>query len=94
MDAHDLYGLPLDRFLTERGALAKALREDGRREQPAEVAGLRKAPVAAWAVNQLVRTQSRAAAPRFEAGDPLQHARSELLAGDPDGGFSCSQGYD
>ena len=80
-DPHDLYGLPLDQFVSERGALAKSLRGEGRREQAAEVAGLRKPSVAAWAVNQLVRTQCDAVAALFEAGDQLQRAESELLAG-------------
>ncbi|HEY6399111.1 MAG TPA: hypothetical protein VIX82_16815 [Solirubrobacteraceae bacterium] len=85
MDAHDLYGLPLDRFVPERGALAKELRKQGRREQAAEVAGLRKPSVGAWAVNQLVRTQGPSIAELFEAGDGLQQAHSELLAGRGDG---------
>jgi len=85
MEPHDLYGLPLDRFVPERGALAKALRKEGHREQAAEVAGLRKPSVAAWAVNQLVRTQSRALAALFDAGDALQQAQSQLLAGRGDG---------
>ncbi len=85
MDAHDLYGLPLDRFVPERSALARELRSEGRREQAAEVAGLRKPSVAAWAVNQLVRTQGPSIAELFEAGDALQQAHSELLAGRGDG---------
>ncbi len=84
-DARDLYGLPLDRFVPERGALARELRKEGRREQAAEIAGLRKPSVAAWAVNQLVRTQSAAVAALFDAGDALQHANSQLLAGRGDG---------
>ena len=85
MDPHDLYGLPLDRFVAERSALAKALRREGRREEAAEVATLRKPSVAAWAVNQLVRTQRREVASLFEAGDALQRAHCELLAGGGDG---------
>jgi hypothetical protein len=80
-DAHDLYGLPLDRFVAERGALAKKLRADGDRELAASVAGRRKPSVAAWAVNQLVRTQRRALAALFDAGDAIVRAQSELLAG-------------
>ena len=57
MEPDDLYGLPLDRFVAERGALAKALRADGRRDEASRVAALRKPSVAAWAVNQLARTQ-------------------------------------
>jgi hypothetical protein len=80
-DADDLYGLPLDRFVPERGALAKALRGKGRKEEAASIAARRKPSVAAWTVNQLIRTQSRAVATLFEAGDELQRAQSELLAG-------------
>ncbi len=67
----ELYGLPLERFVPERAALVKALRAEGRREDAAQVAKLRKPSVAAWAVNQLVRTQGRAAAELFAAGDAL-----------------------
>jgi hypothetical protein len=81
MEPRDLYGLPLDRFTPERGALTKALRAEGRREDAASVAKLRKPSVAAWAVNQLVRTQARQVEALFDAGDALQHAQSELLAG-------------
>jgi hypothetical protein len=80
-DPHDLYGLPLDRFVAERGALAKKLRAEGDRELAASVAGRRKPSVAAWAVNQLVRTQRRAVASLFDAGDAIVRAQSELLAG-------------
>lgn len=82
---HDLYGLPLDRFVPERAALVKTLRKDGHREQAAAVASLRKPSVAAWAVNQLVRTRGREIAALFDAGDALQHAQTELLAGRGDG---------
>jgi hypothetical protein len=84
MDASELYGLPLDRFVPERDALARALRADGRREQAAEVARLRKPSLAAWAVNQLMRTQARAVRDLLEAGDALQRAQAELLAGSGD----------
>jgi hypothetical protein len=85
MDADDLYGLPLDRFVPERGALARSLRADGRRQEAAEVAALRKPSVAAWAVNQLLRTQGRAVAELFDAGDRLREAQADLLAGSGDG---------
>jgi hypothetical protein len=80
-DPRDLYGLPLDRFVAERAALAKAMRSGGEREGGERVARLRKPSVAAWAVNQLVRTQRREVAELFAAGDQLQRAQSELLEG-------------
>jgi hypothetical protein len=81
MDARDLYGLPLERFTEERNALARGLRQDGRRDEAAEVAKLRKPSVAAWAVNQLVRTQKRELTALFKAGDALQKAQGDVLAG-------------
>jgi hypothetical protein len=84
-NAHDLYGLPLERFVSERTALARKLRDEGLRDEAAEVAKLSKPSVAAWAVNQLVRTQGRGVSGLFEAGDALQKAQSELLAGRSDG---------
>jgi hypothetical protein len=84
MNANDLYGLPLDRFIPERGALAKSLRAGGERDEAAEVAKLRKPSVAAWAVNQLVRTQGAEVKALFKAGDQLQRAQADLLAGKGD----------
>lgn len=85
MDAHALYGLPLERFIPERNALAKELRAGGRRDEAEAVAALRKPSRAAWAVNQLVRTQSNDVAALFEAGDAARRAQSALLAGHGDG---------
>jgi hypothetical protein len=86
MDPHDLYGLPLERFTPERNALAKRLRADGRRDEAARVAAMRKPSVGAWAVNQLVRSQRRAVKQLFTTGDVLRRVQSELLAGRGDAG--------
>lgn len=82
----ELYGLPLDRFIPERGALAGAVRDRGERDEASRIGKLRKPSVAAWAVNQLVRTQHGGIAELFEAGDATQHAQAELLAGRGDAG--------
>ena len=81
MDPSDLYGLPLERFTPERDALAKQLRKGGERDQAANVAKLRKPSLAAWAVNQLVRTQRREVDQLFKAGDALQKIQADLLRG-------------
>lgn len=86
METSELYGLPLDRFVAERGALAKAMRADGNRDEATRVGKLPKPSVAAWAVNQLVRTQSREVRALFKAGDALQRAHADLLAGKGDAG--------
>jgi hypothetical protein len=80
-DPHDLYGLPLERFIAERSALAKELRARGQPDEAARIAKLRKPSVAAWAVNQIVRTQRSAVGELFEAGDELREAHGDLLAG-------------
>jgi hypothetical protein len=81
MEANDLYGLPLDRFVPERTALAKALRGQGQRDEATRVAKLAKPSVAAWAVNQLVRTQRRGIEDLIAAGDALQAAQEDVIAG-------------
>lgn len=84
-DPDDLYSLPLERFTPERAALAKSLRADREPEEAKRVAKLRKPSVAAWAVNQLVRTKRRALTDLFKAGDELRAAHADLLAGTGDG---------
>jgi hypothetical protein len=84
VDAEDLYGLPLDRFVAQRAALAKALRADGKRDEAKTVAALRKPSVAAWAVNQLVRSQAKAFERLLAAGDELVDVQAGVLAGDRD----------
>jgi len=84
MDVDDLYGLPLERFVPERAVLARQLRSEGRRDEAVAVAALRKPSVAAWAVNQLVRTQQQAVDTLFAVGDGLRAAQSDVLAGHGD----------
>ncbi len=85
-NADDLYGLPLERFVPELTTLARELRSAGQREEASEVAALRKPSVAAWAVNQLVRTQRKGVDELFEAGDALRAAHDQVLAGRGDAG--------
>jgi hypothetical protein len=81
-DAVDrLYGLPREEFVGERDALAKALRADGSRDEAAAVKALPKPTVAAWAANQAVRSQKRAARELWKAGDALSSAQDAVLAG-------------
>jgi hypothetical protein len=81
-DAVDrLYGLPREEFVGERDALAKQVRADGRRDEAAAIKALPKPTVAAWAANQAVRSQKRAARELWKAGDALSAAHDALLAG-------------
>ena len=81
-DAVDrLYGLPREEFVGERDALAKELRAAGSRDEAAAVKALPKPTVAAWAANQAVRSQKRAARELWKAGDALSAAQDAVLAG-------------
>jgi hypothetical protein len=84
MDVDQLYGLPLERFVPERAVLARELRSAGRRDEAVAVAALRKPSVAAWAVNQLVRTQRQSVDALFAAGDAVRAAQADVLAGHGD----------
>jgi hypothetical protein len=86
VEPRDLYGLPLEQFTAERNALARELRRGGQRDAAADVSALRKPSSGAWAVNQLVRTQSGSIAELFKAGDALRKAQADLLAGRSDPG--------
>lgn len=77
--ADDLYGLPLADFVPERNALVKRLRADGRRDEAAAVAKLPKPSVAAWAANQVLRTQPKDARELLAAGDALAAADRTTL---------------
>ena len=52
-----LLGLPLDEFTSARNEAAKRLRKEGRADEAAEVAELRKPTAAVWAVNQAARRE-------------------------------------
>jgi hypothetical protein len=70
-----LYGLPLDEFTPARDALARRLRADGRRDEAAEVAALRKPVVAAWVVNRLSRTRRAEVRDLVRAADAVRAGR-------------------
>jgi DNA repair exonuclease SbcCD ATPase subunit len=84
VDIDDLYGAPLEKFVPERTALARELRKQGHRDDAAAVAALRKPSVAAWAVNQLVRTQAKSVKELFGAGDALRKAHEKAASGGGD----------
>jgi hypothetical protein len=84
MDEDALYGLPLEEFTRERDELAKSLRKEGDRDGAARVKALRKPTVAAWAVNQVARTQPKTIRELGDAGSALRDAQSAILAGKGD----------
>ncbi len=81
-EAERLYGLPLDEFIAERDAAAKALRRAGEREDAAAVAKLPKPTPAAWAANQVARSEPDILDGFLEAGAALRAAQEAALAGE------------
>ena len=76
-----LYGLALEEFTPKRDELAKRLRTDGDREAANAVKKLRKPTVAAWAVNQVARSQPKAIRELAKAGEALSKAQAAVLSG-------------
>jgi hypothetical protein len=84
MDRHlieELFALPLAAFIKERDGLAKEAKDAGDAESAREIKGLRKPSVAAWAVNQLVRTRPTEIRRLLELGEALREAQRKALEG-------------
>lgn len=77
----ELLASPLNEFTSRRNAKAKELKTAGQRELSAEVAGLKKPPVAVWAVNQLARVDKAALERLRRAGATVVEAQSGAVAG-------------
>ena len=71
----------LNEFTNRRNAKAKELKAAGERELAAEVAGLKKPPVAVWAVNQLARRNKPVLEGLRRAGEGVVQAQSGAVSG-------------
>jgi DNA repair exonuclease SbcCD ATPase subunit len=78
-----LYALPLADFVPERNALSTRLKDAGEAERAAEVKGLAKPSVAAWAINQLARREKAKVSALLKAGERLRQEQAKVLRGDP-----------
>ena len=82
MDAVDrLYRLPPDEFVAARDELARQLRSSGDRDQAADVKGLRRPSVAAWALNQVARQRPDDIEALIDIADELRRAQEQALTG-------------
>jgi [2Fe-2S] binding domain len=79
--ADRLYGLPLDEFVRERDATAKALRAEKERDAAKAVAALAKPSAGAWAVNAIARERPELRDELLAAGDAVRDAQDEAVAG-------------
>jgi hypothetical protein len=71
-----LYSAPRERFVSLRNETAKRLRGEGRGDEAAEIAALRKPTLVAWALNEVSRSASDKVDELFEAQSSLQAAGS------------------
>jgi hypothetical protein len=76
-----LYALPLADFTAERNALAARLRKAGKRQEAAEVQGLRKPAASTWAINQLLGREADKIEALLAAGERARTAQRQSLAG-------------
>ncbi len=78
--ADRLYGLDLGEFTAARKELAVSVRSAGGRDVARQIEGLRAPSIAAWAVNQLVRTRPDQAEALRATGQLLRTAQAGLDA--------------
>jgi hypothetical protein len=76
-----LYRAPLERFTSERNALAVELRKAGQRAEADAVKGLAKPSVTAWAVNQVWWGDEPTFRAMLDAGDAQRSAHMALVRG-------------
>ncbi len=86
----ELYGRALDEFTPYRDEIVKRLRESGERKQAAAVARLKKPSLSAWAVNQAVRDNPKAAKRLIDAGEQLEAAQDAVLRGSDRAGLRAA----
>lgn len=76
-----LFAVPPDEFVGARDALARDLRKAGAREEAVRVGALRRPTLAAWAVNQAVRSEQEALADLLRAGRRLRDEVRRAVSG-------------
>lgn len=79
--ADELYAVDPADFVAARTDLVRRLRAAKQRDVAAEVAKLRRPSPAAWAVNQLVRTQRGDVEDLIRLGEELRQAQERALGG-------------
>jgi hypothetical protein len=80
-EAAALFRVEPERFVSERDALVKRLRTDGRDADAAAVKALRKPTAVVWALNQLASREQEGLSALFETGRELRAAQQAALTG-------------
>jgi hypothetical protein len=74
----DLYGSPPAEFTATRDAYARQAKAEGERDLAGRIAGLKKPPVPAWAVNLLVRERGDDVEQLLQLGAAMREATASL----------------
>ncbi|WP_380174797.1 hypothetical protein ACFEMC_06755 [Kineococcus sp. DHX-1] len=74
----DLYGSPPAEFTATRDAYARQAKAEGDRDLAGRIAGLKKPPVPAWAVNLLVRERGEDVEQLLQLGASMREATASL----------------
>jgi hypothetical protein len=93
MDEHldELYGAPLEQFVSLRNEIARRLRDEGDKDGAAHVSALKKPSVSAWVVNQLSRSHKVELDALIEAGEALEQAQRQSLKGEARSAFDAAR---
>lgn len=83
--ADELYRVDPPEFTSRRNALVKELKAQGRPDEAAQVALLRKPPLTAWALNVVARDQKDLIDAVLQSGRELRDAMTQTLQGDRSG---------
>lgn len=76
-----VYASPFDEFVAVRKEMVAGLVGAGKADAADQIAKLKKPTVSAWVVNQLVRTKELDVQRLLKAGENLEQAQRDLLAG-------------
>jgi hypothetical protein len=80
-EAAALFRVEPERFVAERDALARRLRDEGRNDDAASVKALRKPTAVVWALDQLAERDRGGLDALFESGRQLRAAQQAALSG-------------
>ena len=78
----ELYRVDPDDFVAARNRTAKELKAEGRKDEAAVVAKLRRPPPSAWALNQVARDRPELVDALLDAGAGLRGAIEDAMRGD------------
>ena len=81
-ELRSLYGVRPEGFVAARNELARALRKQGRRDDAADVAKLRRPSVSAWALNQVARDAPQLVTTLLDEGRRMRDAMQRAVQGD------------